>query len=115
MGGGLLATSRPIGSTTYGPRGRLRRVGLVVWDHYSGPLRERLGLYVVAAPSIELRLVPPQYLETERARRNAIYEAGGEQQLRAHQAKEAQREARKAAEANLPRPRKELGQRDWPR
>jgi HIRAN domain len=76
------------------------QVGLVVWDHYSGPVRERLGLYVVAAPSIELRLVPPQYLEAERARRNAIYEAGGEQQLRTRQTKEAQLEARKSAKAD---------------
>ena len=73
------------------------QVGLVVWDHYSGPIRERLGLYIVAAPSIEL---PPQNLEAERARRNAIYDAGGEQQLRERQAKEAQLGARKAAKAN---------------
>lgn len=26
------------------------KVGLVVWDHYSGPVRKRLGLYVLAAP-----------------------------------------------------------------
>lgn len=63
------------------------QVGLIVWDHYSGPVRERLGLYVVAAPSIELRMVPPQYSEAERARRSAIYEAGGEQELRERQAR----------------------------
>ena len=67
------------------------QVGLVVWDHYSGPVRERLGLYVVAAPSIELRLIPPQYLEAERARRDAIYERGGEK-LRTGPAEEARRE-----------------------
>lgn len=75
------------------------QIGLVVWDHYSGPIRERLGLYVVAAPSIELRMVPPQYLEAERARRNAIYEAGAEQ-LRTRQATKAQPDARKAAKAD---------------
>ena len=71
-----------------------------LWDHYSGPVRERLGLYVVAAPSIEFRLVPPQNVDAERARRNAIYEVGGEQQLRTRQAKEAQLEARKSTKAN---------------
>jgi hypothetical protein len=76
------------------------QVGIVVWDHYLGPPRERIGLYVLAAPSIELRLVPPQQREAESARRDAIYGAGGEEQLRERQATEAQLEARRQAKAN---------------
>jgi hypothetical protein len=84
------------------------QIGLVVWDHYQGPVRERLGLYVVAAPSIELRLVPPQDLEAERARRNAVYGAAAQQPIRASRPGEVHPEARKPEGVNTARAAEEV-------
>jgi hypothetical protein len=73
------------------------QAGLVSWDHYLGPFHERVGIYVLAAPTIELRMVPPQYVEQERARREAVYAAGGLERMQEAQEQEAERQARAAA------------------
>jgi hypothetical protein len=71
------------------------QTGIVAWDNYIGPPRERVGLYVIAAPTIELRVVPFQQAETERARREWVYGA----RERARLQKIEEREAAKRAAA----------------
>lgn len=72
------------------------QTGLVAWDNYIGPPRERVGLYVIAAPTIELRVVPFQYAEAERARREFIYGAKERARLHAIEEREAAKQARAA-------------------
>jgi hypothetical protein len=82
------------------------QVGLVAWDKYIGPPRERVALYVIAAPTIELRVVPFVQAEAERARREWVY--GAEERGRLQ--KIAEREAAKhvrAAEREKVRQEKE--------
>jgi len=75
------------------------QVGIVAWDNYTGPPRERVGLYVIAAPTIELRVVPLQYAEAERARRESIYGAKEAARLRAIEERQAAKQARAAERA----------------
>ena len=78
------------------------QIGIVAWDNYIGPPRERVGLYVIAAPTIELRVVPFQYAEAERTRRESIYGAKEAARLRVIQEREAAKQARASEKETTP-------------
>ncbi len=72
------------------------QVGLIAWDKYIGPPRERVALYVIAAPTVELRVVPFQQAEAERARREWVYGADERARLKKIEERESAKQARTA-------------------